>query len=474
MIAFGSFPALLTLLPLAAGGSTGCPVATASAPPGITGRYLEVRTCDVYTGPCFANAEENEVGKEATIAFGIERGTHDGVSLGGLDVVVLIRNHETLGKPRAISQPLATTIFVDADADDAQQDALVAFVTARLGDLAVATPTVRRAAIDFAAGDCHAAGCATLAVGDEVEVKTRCVGEGDQHCGNETLYYPPLTGGADVIPAVAEIHRVDSEAFAVRFVDRDSRGAMLGKFALAAAPALEEATPPSPFAFSALTLPATDEAAATYGAAALDEKAPSEVPEPFAKLLEAKGVRLAGGEDKPIYDVWLRADVPFEAKPKDALGVEYGAILPGTFVGVLRAHTTQYDYRENDVEPGIYAMRYALQPEDGDHVGTAPTRDFFLLTGFADDKDPAAVTDTKALDELSILASSTDHPLICHLRRLDGEVKERPALRHDEANKLWILDLLLRGSVAGEGDDKARAKQELRAGLVLIGVSDSL
>ena len=26
---------------------------------GITGQYMEARTCDVWTGPCFANAEVN-------------------------------------------------------------------------------------------------------------------------------------------------------------------------------------------------------------------------------------------------------------------------------------------------------------------------------------------------------------------------------------------------------------------------------
>ena len=31
--------------------------------PAISGDYLEVRSCDVYTGPCFSNAEMNLSGK---------------------------------------------------------------------------------------------------------------------------------------------------------------------------------------------------------------------------------------------------------------------------------------------------------------------------------------------------------------------------------------------------------------------------
>ena len=35
----------------------------------VTGQYLESRTCDVWTGPCFANAEMNLGGKTALLAW---------------------------------------------------------------------------------------------------------------------------------------------------------------------------------------------------------------------------------------------------------------------------------------------------------------------------------------------------------------------------------------------------------------------
>ncbi|HUG69079.1 MAG TPA: hypothetical protein VMM76_15120, partial [Pirellulaceae bacterium] len=37
----------------------------------ISGHYLETRTCQVYTGPCFANAEVGLAGKEAVMAWRI-------------------------------------------------------------------------------------------------------------------------------------------------------------------------------------------------------------------------------------------------------------------------------------------------------------------------------------------------------------------------------------------------------------------
>jgi hypothetical protein len=34
----------------------------------ITGQYVEARTCDVYTGACFANADTGIAGKHAVLA----------------------------------------------------------------------------------------------------------------------------------------------------------------------------------------------------------------------------------------------------------------------------------------------------------------------------------------------------------------------------------------------------------------------
>ena len=43
-------------------------VAHSAVAGGIEGDYLETRTCDIYTGPCFANAQVSLTGKEAIMA----------------------------------------------------------------------------------------------------------------------------------------------------------------------------------------------------------------------------------------------------------------------------------------------------------------------------------------------------------------------------------------------------------------------
>src|SRR5690606_9902987 len=84
--------------PLPAGPSDPSAGATGAALT-VQGDYVEARTCDVYTGACFANAEVNEAGKEATLAWKVRRGGVDGTSLEGLSVVAVVRANATLGDP---------------------------------------------------------------------------------------------------------------------------------------------------------------------------------------------------------------------------------------------------------------------------------------------------------------------------------------------------------------------------------------
>ena len=39
----------------------------------ISGEYLEARSCDVWTGPCFANGEIGLSGKEAVLAWKVDK-----------------------------------------------------------------------------------------------------------------------------------------------------------------------------------------------------------------------------------------------------------------------------------------------------------------------------------------------------------------------------------------------------------------
>src|SRR5437870_12914169 len=56
----------------------------------IHGDYVEARTADVYTGPCFANAEVGLVGNLAVFGWKVNRGNWHGANLDGLSVVGVV------------------------------------------------------------------------------------------------------------------------------------------------------------------------------------------------------------------------------------------------------------------------------------------------------------------------------------------------------------------------------------------------
>src|SRR5436190_19314959 len=82
----------------------------------IKGDYLESRTCDIYTGPCFANAQVGLTGKEAILAWSITNGEFGGVDLSGLKVIAAVSASDTLGFGGGLKinpYPIKSVVIVD-------------------------------------------------------------------------------------------------------------------------------------------------------------------------------------------------------------------------------------------------------------------------------------------------------------------------------------------------------------------------
>ncbi|MDA7978925.1 MAG: DUF1326 domain-containing protein [Pirellulales bacterium] len=167
----------------------------------IEGDYMEMRTCDIYTGPCFANAEISLAGKQAIMAWKIDRGTQAGVDLTGLNVVLVVSATDTLsfgGSLYSRPEPIESVILVDARANPQQRDALAEFVQQQAGKVAGTVKRVDAVEIEMSLN--HISMESTLSAGEEVQMVSRKLKHGDCVCTNEVLYYPPL---ADVTNSAA-------------------------------------------------------------------------------------------------------------------------------------------------------------------------------------------------------------------------------------------------------------------------------
>ncbi len=197
---------------------------------GISGDYLEVRSADVWTGPCFANGETGLLGQEAIVAWRVREGAWNGVPLAGLSVVGVVKARATLGDPFADPYPARAILVVDEKATPAQREALSAFALEMGGKLLANVVGTEAAPITMDVSDDHS-GRAVMAAGDVAAIETRGVGEKDRHCGNESVYYPPLTPTDHAMPAVSVLDRYDGSALGVAWEAHDRGNAFVGSFA---------------------------------------------------------------------------------------------------------------------------------------------------------------------------------------------------------------------------------------------------
>src|SRR5262245_47140535 len=102
------------------------PILVAADTTTVRGQYVEARTCDVFAGSCFANAETGLTGKNAVLAWKIESGTVAGTKLDGLGVAAVVVTTETMGLKQTV--PGRAVLIVDEKATKAQREALVKFV----------------------------------------------------------------------------------------------------------------------------------------------------------------------------------------------------------------------------------------------------------------------------------------------------------------------------------------------------------
>jgi len=195
---------------------------------GITGDYIEARTCDVWTGPCFANAEMNLTGKHAVLGWKVDKGELDHVRLDGLGVVAVVAAHDTLGLKQ--TGPARAVLIVDSRANPTQRSALIRLARQQGGDLVRNVVAVQSARIDLDVGNCTEGGCGELRAG-AAHIETRCLDhKHDKVCGNESAFYPPLARDVKVRPAIAVEHSYTGKGVNETWEDAGRRAAYLGSF----------------------------------------------------------------------------------------------------------------------------------------------------------------------------------------------------------------------------------------------------
>lgn len=200
----------------------------------IQGIYMETRTCQVYTGPCFANAEIGLAGKNAIMAWKIQQGSMDcgdqgDVDLAGLSVVLVTRASETLAF-RGVDDPrtLKSVILVDERASSAQREALIQFARHHAGRAGKVIARIDSVAIDMKLDLLELRG--ELSAGKQVTLKTRKARPEDCICSNESAYYPPLASVENFVPSVTIEGQFNGRGLGTRWSTPGDRSSYMATF----------------------------------------------------------------------------------------------------------------------------------------------------------------------------------------------------------------------------------------------------
>jgi hypothetical protein len=192
----------------------------------VTGAYVEARTAEVFTGGCIMGSEAETVGKQAVLAWRVDRGTFNGVSLDGLSVVAALSGDRNLGiQEIGGGKPdVRSALFVDNRANPAQQLALVAMVNELSSGLVGTIVQVTPAPIQFTD---HGGEIAVSAPNVTLDISKHMTH--DPTCG-AMQWFHPLASVTQADMGLTAEHAFTGAGLGTKWSDPNRRSAFFGTF----------------------------------------------------------------------------------------------------------------------------------------------------------------------------------------------------------------------------------------------------
>src|SRR6266513_2763115 len=110
---------------------------------------------------------------------------------------------------------------------------------------------------------------------------------------------------------------------------------------------------------------------------ATDKEPPKELGEAIRQTLQTKAAQVLDG-NQPAFEFWFAREIPLKSKPA-SLAKALDSLAPATLLGAVSVSAATRDYRDDELPAGIYTLRFALQPQDGNHSGSTDYIYFAVL-----------------------------------------------------------------------------------------------
>jgi hypothetical protein len=193
----------------------------------ISGDYVEARTAEVFAGGCIMNSEAETMGRQAVMAWKVDRGSFQGVSLDGLAVVAAVNGDRNLGMREMggeAPQKVQAALVVDARATEVQRDALVAMARELSKGVIREVVSVTPAQITYSDDKDRIA-----IASPDVQLTVNKALKHDPSCG-AMQWFRPLTTVQQGTMGVAEAHAFSGSALGTKWSDPNKRSAFFARF----------------------------------------------------------------------------------------------------------------------------------------------------------------------------------------------------------------------------------------------------
>jgi hypothetical protein len=192
----------------------------------LSGKYVEARTAEVFTGGCIMGSEAETVGKQAVLAWKVDRGSFNGISLDGLSVVAAVAGDKNLGIQEIGGgrANVRSSVFVDDRANPAQRLALVAMATELSKGLVANIVNVTPAPIQYTDQN-HAVHVAAGQVALDVNKHV----DHDPSCG-AMQWFHPFSTVTEASIGVAEENSFSGSGLGTKWSNPNRRSAFFGTF----------------------------------------------------------------------------------------------------------------------------------------------------------------------------------------------------------------------------------------------------
>ncbi|WP_152051073.1 hypothetical protein [Tautonia marina] len=200
----------------------------------------------------------------------------------------------------------------------------------------------------------------------------------------------------------------------------------------------------------------------SYSTEVLSEAPPEDLAAPVRESLSDEGIRVLDAKGKPYLDLWLRKSLPTQGEITEPTGsVIFPYLQVGELVGAVRLAEDTGDYKDQVILPGVYTMRYGLQPVDGNHLGVSKFRDYVLLSLPDEDIELEPIPQDD-LNAVSTGPSATNHPSVFLLSPAEADATV-PSIVSEESEKRTSVVLRI-PLETDQGEEKTLTTQ-----LVIVG-----